>query len=181
MSIEGRVSKETALPRQWKVPHVKRASGELKRIKEIITVHTDYCGEHPSTFVPHAIYLPVNKLTRKTAVIPWYLRCSTRLTLWISKLDKIICTVFPIRNKNCVWWLTGAKKWTIRDPQIRIFRAALPVTATNLANQQGNHDIVQLPNSNFHGCFFFLLFFLKNIRLPMFFPLKDWGFPVREP
>ena len=40
-----------------------------------------------------------------------------------------------------------------------IFRAALPVIATNLANQQGNHDIAQLPNSNFHGCFFFLFFF----------------------
>ena len=63
----------------------------------------------------------------------------------------------------------------------QIFRATLPVIATNLANQQGNHDIVQLPNSNFHGFFFFLLFFLKNIRLPMFFPLKDWGFPVSEP
>lgn len=41
----------------------------VERIKEIITVHKDYCAEHPSTFVPHAIYLPVNKLTRKTAVI----------------------------------------------------------------------------------------------------------------
>lgn len=115
-----------------------------------------------------------------TEVKIWYLRCSTRLTLWISKLDKIICAVFPLRNKKCVWWLTGAKKWTIRDPQIRIIRAALPVIATNLANQQWNHDIVQLTNSNFHGCFFDFFFF-KNIRLPMFFPLKDWGFPISEP
>jgi len=56
------------------VPHVKRVSSELKRIKEIITVHTDYFADHPSTFVPHAIYLPINKLTRKTAVIPLKLK-----------------------------------------------------------------------------------------------------------
>ena len=116
-----------------------------------------------------------------TEVKIWYLRCSTRLTLWISKFDKIICTVLPLRNKKCVWWLTGAKKWTIRDPQIRIFRAALPVIATNLANQQGNHDIVQLQIPISIVAFSFCLFFLKNIRLPMFFPLKDWGFPVSEP